>query len=133
MRDSHLDPSFRPRKTDPFSHPECASDEDESGREEEHDDDKPLDQSADKGTRVHRVACAVNYLLDTGAAERMIDFDSLDSLHDDAAQERANEPADDEDNNGEQQVRDVVNSPPQQVIKGLLKHGDPIRNVHIEI
>ncbi len=71
------------------------------GCDEEHNNDKPLHESADEGARVEADATAVEEGLQACAAESLINLKRAENLSDSLTQESADEPAYNEDDEGD--------------------------------
>jgi hypothetical protein len=106
--------------------------EDLKREEQEDDDDEPLEEGSDELTGVQAPARAIDDIFDSRSFERVVDLNGLDGLRDDAADKDRDEPADDENDNGEHEIRDEVDGPPQEIVEGLLPNAHPALHDHIE-
>ncbi len=101
---------------------------------EEHDDDEPLYDAADEGANVKLHACAVHDIVYACGLKSLVDFESADDLIYGLADNGADDPTDDKDNDREQKARNKIDEAHPDALQGVRKSISPAcKNIHTAI
>ena len=104
--------------------------QDAERRDEEDDNEEPLDEEAEEFSGRKLETGAREQPLDACRTERLVDAERVDDLRDDATEPHTNEPSDDEDNDRDDYVRDERYQSVKEALERLAQNICPCGENH---
>ena len=100
-------------------------------RHQEDDDEEPFNESAEEFAGGELESGAREHAVNSGLLQGLVNAERVDDLCHDAAETSADNPANDEDDNGNDEIGDERDQPIEEILEGLIQHICPRGENHI--